>query len=185
MTEDTENLAEWVDDFHEQEREDQTERMEWLHNARPEPEGGHVFHGGLTASNLYEEAQQAYLFGLFQTCTITSISVIEQELIGVLHQAGDDDIKEEAAAAAIDEAADRNLISAEQKQVLHRIRKVRNPTAHFRLGVDDDSLPYRAIEEDTSPAELVEDEARIAMNAMFRVIGRVDGGTTGGAGSRG
>jgi hypothetical protein len=130
-----------------------------------------------------EEAQQAYLFGLFQTCTITCLSVIEQELIGLLHQAGDDDIKEEAAATAINEAADKGLISAEQKEVLHQIRKVRNPTAHFRRGVDDDSLPYRAIEEDTSPAELVEDEARTAMKAMFSIVG--SGYGTGGKGSGG
>jgi len=182
MTEDKEQFADWIDDFHDEQREEKIERMDWLHNARPNPEGGHFFRGGLTASNLYEEAQQAYLFGLFQTCTITCLSVIEQELIGLLHQAGEDAIKKKAAAAAINEAADKGLISAEQKEVLHRIRKVRNPTAHFRIGVDDDSLPYRAIEPETSPAELVEEEAQTALNAMFHIIGHGDGGATGTAG---
>lgn len=183
MTESTEQVAEWVDDFHERRRKEKIRRMEWLHNTRPESEGGRVFHGGLTASNLYEEAQQAYLFGLYQTCPIICLSVIEQELIGLLHQAGDDEIKQRAANKAINEAANQNLISAKQQEVLHQIREVRNPTVHFRVGVDEDSFPRRAIQQETSPEELMEEEARTALEAMFNVIGRGDDGTSGATGS--
>lgn len=102
---------------------------------------------------------------------ITSLSVVEQELIGILHGAGNDEVKEKGAAAAIDEAASRHLITPEQERVLHRVRKIRNPTAHFRLSVDDDSLEAGAIESDTAPLDLMKQEVEIALQAMFSVVG--------------
>ena len=179
MTGNDDKFAVWIDEFHEKDREGQIERMEWIHDHHPEPNGYQPFHGGFTSSNLYEEAQQAYLFGLFQTSMVTALSVVEQELIGILYGAGEDEMKEKGAAAAIDEAASRHLITPEQKQVLHRVRKVRNPTAHFRLGVDDDSLESRAIEQDTAPFDLIKEEAQIALKAMFSVVGDGEEGLDG------
>lgn len=170
MDRDRQWYADWIDNLHETERDGEIHRAEWLHEASPELEGGQIFHGGFTGSNLYEEAQHAFLHGLFQTCMIITLSVIEQELIGVLHTAGADGIKNQAAATAIDEAAERDLISPEEEDVLHQIRKVRNPTIHFRVGVDDDAFPRRAIEEGMSPIELAEEEAKTALHAMFKII---------------
>ncbi|WP_144800130.1 MULTISPECIES: hypothetical protein [Halorubrum] len=179
MTGEDDKFTEWIDEFHEKDREHQIERMEWIDKHHPNTDGYRAFHGGFSSSNLYEEAQQAYLFGLFQTSMISALSVVEQELIGILYGAGDDEIKEKGAAAAIDEAASRHLITPEQKQVLHRVRKVRNPTAHFRLGVDDDSLEARAINQDTAPFDLMKEEAQTALKAMFSVIGNGDEGLNG------
>lgn len=176
MTGDDDTFAEWIDEFYEKDREHQIQRMEWIHGHHPNTDGYQPFYGGLTSSNLYEEAQHAYLFGLFQTSMIISLSVVEQELIGILHGAGDDEIEEKGAAAAIDEAASRHLITPGQEQVLHRVRKIRNPTAHFRLGVEDDSLEARAIEADTAPFDLMKEEAETALQAMFSVVGQGEEG---------
>lgn len=178
MDRDRQWYADWIEDLHETEREGEIRRAKWLHEAKPKFEGRQIFHGGFTSSNLYEEAQYAFLHGLFQTCMITSLSVIEQELIGILHAAGVDGIENQAAATAIDEAADRDLISPEEEDLLHQIRKVRNPTVHFRVGVDDDAFPRRAIEKGRSPIELAEEEAKTALLAMFNIIEHGGIGTT-------
>lgn len=173
-----------VDEFHAELREEEIRRMEWLEEAAPDTEDGFLFFGGITAENLYQEAQQAYLFGLYQTCTITCLCVIEQYLIGVLHSAGDDEIKDEAASAAIEEAADQGLITPDQEAVLDLVRQVRNPTVHFRTGVDEDAFARRAIEQGLSPLELAEEEAQTALKAMFSVI-RETGQSPGTEGSQG
>lgn len=70
MTGGSRNYAEMVEEFHEEIREGEIRRMKWLDEATPDTEESFLFFGGLTAENLYQEAQQVYLFGLYQTCII-------------------------------------------------------------------------------------------------------------------
>lgn len=163
---------EWVRHEEETKREGRIARLRWLIDNTPSTQHGFLFHGGEMTARLYEEARYCFVEAQYLATTILCVSFIEHHLSGMIYGAGDDDAEGFTAYDAIQEAKKRGLISDDEASALHEARMARNPIAHFQGPADEYRLPRRAIEEDASMQQIVEEDAKDALNAMFRVIAR-------------
>lgn len=165
-------VEEWVRREEETKRKGRIERLRWIIDNTPSTQHGFLFHGGEMAARLYEEARYCFVEAQYLATTILCVSFVEHHLSGMMYGAGDDDAEDFTAYNAIEEAKKRGLISDDEASALHEARMVRNPIAHFQAPLDGNGLSKRAIEESASTQQIVEEDAKDALDAMFRVITR-------------
>ena len=165
-------VEEWVKQEEEVKREGRIERLRWLVDNTPSTQHGFLFHGGEMAARLSEEARYCFVEAQYLATTILCVSFVEHHLSGMIYGAGDDDAEDFTAYNAIQKAKERGLISDDEASTLHDARIVRNPIAHFQAPSTEDILSKRAIEKGVSTQQIIEEDAKDALHAMFRVTAR-------------
>jgi len=70
----------------------------------------------------------------------------------------------------LEEAKEKGVISESEFAVFNKVREIRNPVTHFRKPTDKENIEWRAIKNDRHPYELVEEDAKTALKAVFRMI---------------
>ena len=78
----------------------------------------------------FQEAMRAWLFGLNNSSLILCCSIIENTLTEELHKINIDLVKTCPLEKLIDNAAKERLITFEEKNTAHEIRKLRNNSIH-------------------------------------------------------
>lgn len=144
----------------------QFRRLQWIQQTAPDFEHGFTFFGGLTASQMFEEVQEAYIRGLYELVIIGGMSFVEQELAGVLETLGQD-TDGISAYRAIKLAEENNLIPEANAQALQEARDFRNSVVHFRSGTEEDSPETYAIDTEIPIRVLEQRYARTIMIGVF------------------
>lgn len=166
-------FEEWVIREHELKWTGRIERLKWVEYNRPKFEHGYLLRSGLTGLNLRNEASYCFIEGQYLATTMLCLSFIEHQLSAILYEYGDDNAENYSAYKSIEEAHEREIITKEEKELFHRTRKSRNPVAHFQSPSSNDSLDMQAVNRNSNFEDIIEEDAKIALNAMFRIISKL------------
>jgi len=98
------------------------------------------------------------------------LSYIENTLANILYAGGRNDLERKGLADLLKEAKEKGLISEQEFIVFDKVRKIRNPLTHFRKPADRKNIEYRVVEHDKNYNELLEEDAKAALEANFRIM---------------
>lgn len=60
----------------------------------------------------------------------------------------------------------------EEHDAFERIRQRRNPVVHYRDPMNRENIIYRAMREDTTIRQVLEDDAKTALYTIFNLLNR-------------
>ena len=164
------NVADWLENEDAACREHRIARLEWLTALMPSVEF-HAFRGGDLSVFLYEEARYCFVYGQYLSTIVLGLAFIERTLAAHLYAAGRDDLERANISLLLREANSTGLITDEEFEMLDRLRSIRNPIAHFRRPLDPEGLIRRTVEAETYAYDLIEEDARVVMDAIYYLLG--------------
>lgn len=144
-------------------------RLEWLASVVP-PAEYLTFPGGLMSKFLFEEMRYCFAYGQFLATIVLGLSYIEHTLAGKFFAAGRNDLERAAIARLLREARKLGMLTSDEADELERIRRTRNPVAHFRRPGADDSIELRSLQENEHWYEVLEQDARAVLGAAMKVL---------------
>ena len=128
--------------------------------------------GGFVPAHAFEEARWCYVNGQFIGCVLLCQVVLEHILAGQFYLMGKDRIAESGFKNLCTEAETERFISAEERKIFDSLRVKRNPYVHPR-GMDRaDRIERRIMLEESDIYEILDEDARLAIGAVFRLLKR-------------
>ena len=122
------------------------------------------------AKRQFEEMRYCFVYGQFLVSTILAVSYIEVTLAALFFEAGRNDLVEASLSKLIKEAHKKGLVTDLERKRLHAIRDTRNAYVHVRKHGQKESVERRAIRDDSTFNETVEEDARIVLQAALRMV---------------
>jgi hypothetical protein len=84
--------------------------------------------------------------------------------------AGRDDLERVGMASLLGEAREIGILNKDEADELDRIRRTRNPIAHFRRSFATDSIDLRSLQANEHWYELLEQDARAVVRAAMNAL---------------
>ena len=165
------NAEEWLDNEDRQCRNDRLNRLEWIIGEYPNIDIS-LFDGGLKSHYLFEEARYCFVYGQYFASIMLSVSYIENTLASVFYASGRNDLQRAHVIDLLNEAKKEGLISESEFNVFNKVRKIRNPITHFRKPAGRKTLEYSSVKNNKHPYKLLEEDAKIALKANFRIMAK-------------
>ena len=150
-------------------REDRISRLNWIIQKYPNIEIA-MFQGGLKSNYLFEEARYCFVYGQFFASTMLSLAFIENMLASFVFGAGRNDLKKISALNLLKKAREEGIINDSEYNQLDKIRKLRNPITHFKEPMNKEGIEIRGLKDNKHSYEIIEDDAKIAICAMFKLM---------------
>lgn len=138
----------WLDKEDKVCREGRRDRLDWVARLMPVAEYL-TFPGGWMAKHLFEEARYCFVYGQFLATIVLGM-----------------------ASFLLREAVENGWLSQEEFKNLDHARTLRNPIAHFRRPLHEDTVESRSVTLNELPYSIIEDDARHVMVTAFRVLAR-------------
>jgi hypothetical protein len=101
-----------------------------------------------------------------------ALSYIENTLASVFYAIGRNDLQRAGTVDLLQQAREEKLISDSEFAAFNKVREIRNPLAHFRKPGHKETLEHRAVNTDTHPYEILEQDAKLALKAAFRIMAK-------------
>ena len=131
---------------------------------------------------LFEEARYCFVYGQFLATIVLSLAFIEQTLAALFYMVGRNDLERAGAKRLVIEALKYNWLTQDECDYLDELRQIRNPIMHHRkLGIQPgeevksgwwrERIESRAIMENQLPHEILEQDARKALEIVFHLLG--------------
>lgn len=152
-------------------REDRLVRVSWLTKLAP-PVEYLTFPGGWIAKHLYEEGRYCFAYGQFMAAIVLGMAYIEHTLAALFFAAGRSDMERANISALLTEAVALGWLSQDEFDNLDRARSLRNPIAHFRRPLHEDTVEHGCVSESEMPYSILEEDARHVMRAVLRLLAR-------------
>lgn len=146
----------------------QAERLAWLIASLP-PRDLYFLQDGSFSVELFREAAQSYINGQFISAVVLGFSFLERTIAGRLHYVGASTAAGKSADL-IQEAFAKGWLSAQEKEQLHQLRKLRNPVIHFREGFEHPDIA--AILQAKTLPQYLEGAAKSVMGAAIHVANK-------------
>ncbi len=150
-------------------REGRLARLAWLASLMPQSRYLR-FPGGLIVKCLFEEARYCFVYGQFMAATVLGMAYIEHTLAAELFAIGRSDMERANVSVLLHEAVALGWLDQAEFEYLDRARRFRNPIAHFRESLHEDTVEYRSVVQGEVPYSILEDDARHVMQAMFHLL---------------
>jgi len=141
--------------FLEDEESTRNERLERLRefNNIIGPTGDMLLQGGIQSQLAIHEVANSYVCGNYMAVILLSQAFIEHSLSGHFMMAGEDKIAESSFKKIIDKALETEHITNELYESLNKLRLIRNPYVHAKVGLKNGSLTRRMMFEKFDYAE--------------------------------
>lgn len=152
-------------------REDRLARLEWVAGLVPDSQLL-TFPGGWVAMYLFEEARYCFVYGQFMASVVLGLAFIERTLAAWFYGAGRNDLERASISNLLREGKDSGWLTYEEYQQLDELREMRNPITHFRAPISADTVERRSVEQDKLPYDVLEDDAKKVMQAVFHLVHR-------------
>jgi hypothetical protein len=152
-------------------RQGRIARLDWLASVLPSAEYL-THHGGLMAKLLFEEMRYCFAYGQYLATIVLGFAYIEVTLAAKFYAAGRNDLERAGIATLLNEARDRGFLSEDEVDDLDRIRRTRNPVAHFRRPGNEESIEWRSVVESDHPYDLLERDAQAVIRAAMKALAR-------------
>jgi hypothetical protein len=143
----------------------------WLVQNAPTATGW-TFPGGWLSKYLFEEARYCFVFGQFIAATFLGFAFVERTLAAMFYATGRNDLERATSQKLIAQAVTAGWLRSEDAQVFEKARVLRNPLVHFRVPGHDDLPVTRALRRGSHPYAVVESDAQVVLEAMFRLIAK-------------
>lgn len=147
-------------------------RLKWLVKEFGEQKEYIGFYGGLICKEAFEEARRSYLNGNYIATVVLCQIVLENSLHGIFVTIGRDDLEKASFRKLLKEAYESRLISDDEYDLFNEVRKLRNPYTHYRSPKNKEYLGARIIENGEIHFDIFEEDAKIALRAVFKLLGR-------------
>lgn len=167
----SDRFMEWLERDDTASRPSRAERLELLVGEYGSP-GWRGFFGAPMSLMAFEEARQAYVCGLFLSCTIMCQVCLEYMLAGLYRMFGRDDLDRAGFAKILRTALEERFISQDEFDLFERFRNARNPYVHHRPPLRKDSVELRALEQGSSFDEVIAEDAEMAIVSLLRLCQR-------------
>lgn len=128
--------------------------------------------GGFVPARALAEIKWCYINGQFLACIVLCQVMLEHVLAGQFALMGNDDLIRKGFKVLCDKALAAQLISPSEYRALTCLRLYRNPYVHPRKMDDATRVERRMLAEHRSLESIVEDDARGALVAVLRLMGR-------------
>lgn len=128
---------------------------------------------GTFSQLLLEETLEAYIAGHTIAVIVLGFSLIERTIAGRLAFIGAAKEASSMSEALLRIAVDKHWLTLDEKNHLDTIRALRNPVVHFREHLDDRRPEVRAALNAKTTQQLLEDDARLVMEALMSVLTKV------------
>lgn len=157
--------------------EDQTkfparlERLKFLGEQHGGPRD-QLITGGMIGYLAFEEACWCFINGHFIACVVLTQMVLEHLLAGIFRIIGRDDIAYTGFARLLREAHAERIISTTEFKKFNLLRERRNPYSHSRRPLASDSIEVRALNANTHYEDIIEKDAREALQMLFGILQR-------------
>jgi hypothetical protein len=148
---------------------DRVMRLQWLASVLPIGEYL-MFPGGLMSKLLFEEMRYSFAYGQFLATIVLGFAYIERTLAAKFFAAGRNDLERAGIARLLREARFHNMLNDNEADELDRIRRTRNPVAHFRRPLTNDSIELRSLQENAHHYEVLEQDARAVVKAAMKIL---------------
>lgn len=165
------SAEEWLNNEDNVCKEDRLSRLKWTIQEYPDIEIS-MFQEGLKSHYLFEEARYCFVYGQFFASTLLSLSFIENTLASYFFGAGRNDLKRAGAFDLLNGAKKERIINDSEFNLLDKVRKLRNPITHFQEPMNEEKIEFRGLKDNKHPYEIIEDDAKIAISAMFALMAR-------------
>lgn len=164
---DIEELITWLTTDEAASRERRAFRLSHLLDVVQLPENGICLQGE-TSLQAFEEARLAYVHGLYLATVLLSLTCIEWEIAGRLYAAGWEEAKEARFKDLLLEARKKGMISDQELNAFHRLRRVRNSQSHFQPPGASSSMLKRTLDQNMLTNEVFKKDAERAIKALGR-----------------
>ena len=147
------------------------ERLQFLGQQHGGPRN-QLITGGLIGYLAFEEACWCFINGHFIACVVLTQMVLEHLLAGLFRISGRDDIADAGFRRLLEEAQVERFISSVEFEKFDDLRKRRNPYSHSRKPLADDSIEMRMLKSNALYEEIMEQDAREALQMLFGILQR-------------
>ena len=171
---DIEELISWLKTDEAASREKRAHRLSYLLKVVQPPKNGICFQGE-TSLQSFEEARRAYIHGLYLATVLLSLTCIEREIAGRLYAAGWEEAKEATLKDLLSKAHKEGIISVQELNTLHHLRRIRNSQTHFHPPDASSSMLRRTVGQNMLTNEVFKKDAEQAIE----VLGKFFEGRTG------
>lgn len=144
-------------------------RLQWLVEMTP-ASSIWLFPGGSLAKRLFEESRYCFVYGQNISSATLGFAYIERTIAAMFYGSGRNDLQRATSEKLVSEAVKANWIDSADEVLLAKIRKIRNPLMHFRPPLHEDLPQTRAFKEELSEDEILEQDAKKVLEAMFRLV---------------
>jgi hypothetical protein len=159
----------WLDHEDRVCRDERLGRLQLVANVAPR--GNYwVFCGGQAAKFLFEEARYCFVYGQFLAAVLLGTAFVELTLAAKLYASGRNDLKRASFSKLLEEAMKTGWINDAEHAQFARVRRLRNRVTHFREPGGKETIAYDAVAQRTLPYELLEDDARMIMTVVTRLL---------------
>jgi hypothetical protein len=141
-------------------------RLEWLHKVFP---SGYGFGMPFESAFVFEEAKMTFLNGQFIATSLLATAFLEHRLGSICASRGF--VRESRAGLRriIAKLREEGLVASVLLDKADYIRQRRNPFVHLKDFDHEHNLARRAIDQQTSPYDLIERDAKEALTVMYTV----------------
>ena len=152
-------------------RQDRLARLHWLADKAPDAEYW-TFPGGPMLKYLFEETRYCFVYGQFLSTIVLGLSYIEHTLASLFYASGRNDLERSSISVLLKEALSCDWINQTEFYNLEHAREIRNPVTHFRRPGHDETIEYRAVNENELPYTIIEEDARNVMETVLHLLGK-------------
>ena len=150
-------------------------RLHDLVDILPVPSEGISFLGGEESLICFDEIRRCYMDGSYIAVVLLCLAYVERELAASLYAVGWEPAKNARLGEVLEKAYDDRILSTYDWQTYSELASLRNSHAHFRAPGSPTSLMARTVEEEAFPREVLAKYAKLALQAMARIVKRQAG----------
>ncbi|HWB45881.1 MAG TPA: hypothetical protein VG900_10610 [Hyphomicrobiaceae bacterium] len=163
--------ANWLNQEDERDRQGRVSRLQWL-AARAPKSDSRIFHDGMAARVLFEEARYCFVYGQFVAVILLGVAFIERSLAARIYGAGDNALERAHLPTLLPIARERGWLTAEECARIDALRDKRNPLAHFRGLGDPTRFEWKAVLRNVAPYTVFEEDARTVLETALHYVER-------------
>jgi len=167
----TAELFEMLEDDDEHTRPERAERAAWIASFGW-PEDGWMLYGGMAGLAPWDELRRTFINGEYLATILLGQAFLEQNLAGFLNFFGGGSVGRAGLAEILSGFRDRGWLTDTDFAVLDRVRRLRNPYAHYRDAQHAENLTRRVMREREDHEVLIERDARAVVRALFHLLNR-------------
>ena len=167
-------LTAWLESEDTKGRATRVQRLRDLLDILPIPESL-TFLGGDASLICFNEVRRCYLDGSYMAVVLLSLSYVERELAAQLYAACWEPAKKAPLGAVLEKALEDGVLSELEWRTYQELALLRNSHAHFRAPGTRGSMLTRVVEENALHREVIAKDARLAVEAMARIVRRQAG----------
>jgi hypothetical protein len=169
--EDARTSIEWLDREDAAARADRLSRLDWMAKLHTES-SDYLVQGGRESIQLFDEARYCYVYGQYLATTILGVAFVERIIAARFYMSGRNDLERAGGLDLLRAAVDEGWMTDSEFYQFDRMRRLRNPLAHFRRPLAADTVTFRAVEENRHFYEILEKDAQDVLEGALHVLKR-------------